>query len=188
MPSPEFLESEVVEIRTLHGSLAQLIFPFRQVLEQADDAKTIPSQRSTSYWVNVAFTDSLTRLRLFLEQNFNYIEPMGLLAVMRYVFEMTVWLTLMTTDKDYGSLYYRELVDGQKRYYKDLQDQLRREVDFLRKTAADEDRSRKSEVEGTGGNVRRTQGGRLTAKPGRNERDRSSITTQVQPLSPTGRD
>jgi len=89
------------------------------------------SKRSHAYWVHVAFADSLVRLRLLIEQNFAHIESIGLLAVTRYVFELTVWLKLLAKDSRYGLVYYRELIKNQLEYHTDLRNHLIREVTFL---------------------------------------------------------
>ena len=69
------------------------------------------AKQSTRFWVFVAFTDALVRLRLFVEQNFSYIEPMGILAVTRYTFELMVWLKRPHGDaRGYGLVYYRVLL------------------------------------------------------------------------------
>lgn len=36
-------------------------------------------------WVHLVAGDSLIRLRLFIEQNFNFVETMGIIAVARYI-------------------------------------------------------------------------------------------------------
>ncbi len=44
------------------------------------------------------YGDALIRLRQLTDNNFQFIETLGLLAVARYVFELSVWLLLF--DKD----------------------------------------------------------------------------------------
>ncbi len=75
--------------------------------------------------------DSLVRVRLFLEQNFNFIETMGVVAVSRYLFELSVWLHLFERDERYGLVYYGQLIETQQRYYSDYLGQLQREVELL---------------------------------------------------------
>ena len=87
-----------------------------------------------------AYTDSLVRIRIFLEQNFQYVETMGLLAVTRYLFELMVWLKLMERDQRYGLVYYRELLSTQLGHYAQLRDQLTCEVAFLKEVGAQEER------------------------------------------------
>lgn len=117
--------------------LEKLVQEFRErigELETRNDPNSLG--QSGSYWRLVAFVDSLIRLRLFLEHNFNYIETMGVLSVARYIFELTVWLKLLEKDSQYGLVYYRELLEGQRDFYKRLRDNAEREVIFLRQTEA----------------------------------------------------
>ena len=72
------------------------------------------------------------RLRLFTEQNFNFIETMGIIAVARYIFELSVWLQLFKLDPRYGLVYYAQLLDTQLRYWKDYRTQLDREISLLK--------------------------------------------------------
>jgi len=77
---------------------------------------------------------------LFTEQNFNYLESIGLLGVTRYLFELVVWLNLMEQDERYGLVYYHELLEKRRRYYTDLRDHLGREIRLL-KTLGDEEQT-----------------------------------------------
>jgi len=83
-------------------------------------------------WRRNTFGDALVRLRQFTEQNFQLIGTMGLLAVARYIFELSVWLHLFNKDKSYGLLYYFFLMDTKLRFYKDTLEHLKREVSLLR--------------------------------------------------------
>jgi hypothetical protein len=85
-----------------------------------------------SWCVSVA-GDCLVRLGLFTEQNFNFIETMGTLAVARYIFELSVWLHLFKLDARYGLVYYARLLDTQRRFFKDYREQLRREITLLQR-------------------------------------------------------
>ena len=127
--SPEELISN---IRKVQPPFEVLIDKLRAALAAAEDLESIPRRRSGSYWVLAAYMDSLVRSRIFLEQNFHYDEPMGLLAVTRYLLELMVWLKLLEGDHRYGLVYYFELLINQLDYYEQLRDQLTREVDFLK--------------------------------------------------------
>ena len=70
-------------------------------------------------WCLSVTGDCLVRLRLFTEQNFNFIETMGVLAVARYIFELRVWIKLFKLDTRYGLVYYAQLLETQHRYWKD---------------------------------------------------------------------
>ncbi len=117
--------------------LEKLIQQFRQSIEQLGTAHDSSSgQESGGYWRLVAFVDSLVRLRLFLEHNFNYVETIGVLAVARYLFELTVWLRLLQTDSRYGLVYYHELLKKQLDFYREFRNNAVREISFLRHTGA----------------------------------------------------
>lgn len=130
------------EICSQHKRLESLIQSFRQRIEKIEQMESRPdsgaSQGSGRYWRLVAFVDSLVRLRLFIEHNFNYIETMSVLSVARYLFELTVWLKLLEKDSRYGLIYYRELLKKQLEFYGEFRKNAEREISFLRQTAASE--------------------------------------------------
>ncbi len=82
-------------------------------------------------WCLSVTGDALVRLRLFTEQNFNFIETMGIVAVSRYVFELSVWLYLFKMDRRYGLVYYAQLLETKLKYFKDYRAQLDREISLL---------------------------------------------------------
>jgi len=126
------LEALVENIRQLHAPFRQLIPRFREAIAKTDTANDATENRlSGEYWSLVAYGDSLVRLRLLLEQNFNYFETLGVLALTRYVFEVTVWLRLIQKDRRYGLVYYGELLKTQRKYWRNLRDQMDLEVTFL---------------------------------------------------------
>jgi len=98
-------------------------------------------------WCRAAMGDSLVKLRLFTEHNFNYIESMGVLAVTRYIFEMSVWLLLFQIDSRYGLVYSRRLIDTQIRYWKNCKTQVVREILLLKKLDTEEKSIMAEEVE-----------------------------------------
>lgn len=120
------------KITSLHNIFEQLIIRYRDAVTSAENSEpTNPNLRSGKFWRVAAYHDSLIRLRLLLEQNFQYIESMGLLAVTRYIFELIVWLKILKKDARYGYVYYYELLDKQRHYWSDLREQLKREIGFL---------------------------------------------------------
>jgi hypothetical protein len=93
----------VQEICGQDQRLETLTLQFRKRIDQFEAQHDSESGLGTgAYWRLVAFVDSLVRLRLFIENNFNYIETMGILSVARYLFELTVWLKLLVMDSRYG--------------------------------------------------------------------------------------
>ncbi len=84
-----------------------------------------------SWCISVA-GDSLVRLRPVPEQNFNLVETIGVVAVARYTFELSVWLRLFAPDRRYGLVYFDQLLTTQQRFYEDTLAQVQREVAWLR--------------------------------------------------------
>jgi hypothetical protein len=85
-------------------------------------------KRSRSAWCLSVAGDCLVRVRLLLEQNFNFIETMGIVAVARYLFELSVWLHLFEREDRYGLVYYSQLLETQRRYFEDYRAQLCRDL------------------------------------------------------------
>lgn len=139
------IEECAASIRALRTTIEALADPFRQAIDGLSKAMPDPKV-SDEYWCLVAHADSLVRVRLFTEQNFNYIESIGLLGVTRYLFELVVWLKLMHQDTRYGLVYYHELLDKQRRYYADLRDHLERETRLLRAVGVEEDQAMRERV------------------------------------------
>jgi hypothetical protein len=83
-------------------------------------------------WCRSVAGDALVRLRLFTEQNFNFIETMGVISVARYIFELSTWLKLFELDPRYGLVYYHQLLDTQEHHFRAVRSQLRREVTMLK--------------------------------------------------------
>jgi len=83
-------------------------------------------------WCTAVAGDSLVRLRLLTEQNFLVLETMGVVAVARYVFEVTIWLRLFALDRRYGLVYFDQLLATQQRFYEDTLAQLERESEWLK--------------------------------------------------------
>ncbi len=83
-------------------------------------------------WCQAVMGDSLVRLRLFIEQSFNHIETLGIVAVSRYLFELSVWLYLFQLDSRYGFVYYKQLIETQRKFYSDSLKQINQEIKLLR--------------------------------------------------------
>lgn len=104
-------------------------------------------KRDPQSWCLAVMGDSLVRVRLLLEQNFHYIETMGVIAVSRYLFELSVWLNLFERDERYGLVYYGQLLETQQKYYSAYQTQLQREVEMLRKFEKKEQEGQRAVIE-----------------------------------------
>jgi hypothetical protein len=83
-------------------------------------------------WCRAVAGDALVKLRLFTEQNFNFVETVGLIAVARYLFELSVWLHLFKGDRRYGLVYLHQLLATQEHYFRATKAQLEREVVLLK--------------------------------------------------------
>lgn len=126
-------EEYVEKIKALKDHLDRLALPFRVDPKTGSD---MPFDKySTNDWRRNTFGNALVRLRQLVENNFNFIETMGLLAVARYVFELSVWLLLFQKDSGYCLIYYRELIHTQRKYYEDTLAHLRLEIQLLKRFA-----------------------------------------------------
>jgi len=105
----------------------------REKIEPDEDLKT-----SGAYWVLVAYADALTRLNLILEQNFRFVETLGVLAITRYIFELLVWLRVLSRDSRYGLTYYFQIMEKQIRYYEDLVTKMQQEIALLKQLGEEE--------------------------------------------------
>lgn len=99
------------------------------------------------HWCHSVFGDSLVKLRIFTENNFNFVETLGVISVSRYIFELSVWLKLFNLNPGYGLVYYGQLIDTQLRYWKDYHAQLKREIDLLRKFGEEESSLLRKKIE-----------------------------------------
>lgn len=91
-----------------------------------------------TYWKDVMYVDALVKLRVFIETNFSVFETMGVLALARYVLELTVWVKLLGLDERYGLLYYRMLLKESQDYHEKLAAQCEREIALLKKLDSQE--------------------------------------------------
>jgi hypothetical protein len=127
----------IEDIRRLATTFDRLSGAFRKDIG-TDAGKTF-DRFSSDHWRRNTYGNALIRLRLFTENNFHFVETIGLLSVARYIFELSVWLRLFEKDNRYCLIYYKELLETQLRYYKDSLAQLRREVELLKRFEALDD-------------------------------------------------
>lgn len=141
-PIQEKLKSLVESITKLHSSVDQLSKCFREKLETQHDS-TFDKNSADDWRVNI-YGNALIRLRIILEDNFSVIETIGLVAVTRYIFELTLWLKLIEENVNYALVYRKRLIDTQKEHYETLLSQLKREVVLLK--AFSEEDNQKADV------------------------------------------
>jgi hypothetical protein len=84
-----------------------------------------------NYWTIVCYADALIRMRLIVEQNFRFVETLGLLAVTRFLFETVVWLRVLRRDRRFGLTYRFQIIEKQLSYYRDFRKKLESEIDML---------------------------------------------------------
>jgi hypothetical protein len=124
----------IEDIRRLGTTFDRLSGLFRRDLDT--DAEETFDKFSSEHWRRNTYGNALIRLRLFTENNFHFVESIGLLGVARYIFELSVWLRLFEKDNRYCLIYYKELLETQLRYHKDSLAHLRREVELLKRFGA----------------------------------------------------
>ncbi|MCX8778940.1 hypothetical protein NOK93_24780 [Vibrio parahaemolyticus] len=100
-----------------------------------------------SSWCLSATRDALIKLRIFTENNFDYIETMNVISVSRYILELSIWMKLFERDHDYGMVYYSQLISTQKKYWNDLLSQARREISLLKSFEEEEGAIRKEKMQ-----------------------------------------
>lgn len=136
----------VNEIRGLQSSYESSIARLKPIVD-GHPGQASPSTASADFWKTILFYDALIRVRLLIEQNFHFIESMGLLATTRYLFELLVWMKTVHDDERYAHVYYAQLVEKQSRYWVDYESQLTREIALLRRLAIREESLAHSERE-----------------------------------------
>ena len=133
------LANVLSEITQLRPALNEWGDKLRQKIEEREKNEPDESLRTSgTYWALVAYADALTRLRLIVEQNFQFVETLGLLAVTRYIFELTVWLRALAQDSRYGLSYYFQIIEKQIRYYEDFVKRMEHEIARLKRLGEEE--------------------------------------------------
>lgn len=109
-----------------------------QNLLKKTNVKISTNKSDGDYWRHFAFYDSLNKIILMTDNNFNSIETFGLVSTTRYIFELSIRLTLVAHSAVYGLAYYGQLLKDKKSYWKNLKEQLDREITFLNSLEEDE--------------------------------------------------
>jgi len=121
------IDDLVTKVRALQPRFDDASATYRKDTPQLQSAKFDPS-----FWCTNAYGNGLIRIRQFIEQNFVYVETMGLLAVTRYIIELSIWLNLFRVDRRYGLVYYRVLLDTQHRFFVATERHILREIALLK--------------------------------------------------------
>lgn len=138
MPQMKSPERYTEEIHALGPQFDYLSALFRKDIGPNGEGVTHFDEFSADFWRRNTYGNALIRLRQLTENNFLVIETLGLLAVVRYIFELSVWLLLFEKDFRYCLVYYRELLKTQLRYHKDTAKHLEREIKLLNDFEAEE--------------------------------------------------
>lgn len=126
----------------LKEKVERLVFSIREMTSTIDSAakrirteefKKTFKKTNDRDWCKSVTGEILVKLRLFTEQNLNFIETMSVLTVTRYTFEASVWLRLFEKDQRYGLVYASNLISTQLDYWQDQSRQLEREIRLLKK-------------------------------------------------------
>lgn len=100
--------SEIIgRIKALHPTLERLKEELRANLECFPDVETAHTE--AAYWKTRILFDAAVKLRLFVENNFHVIETIGILALTRYIFELTVILKNINADVNFVFLYVQKM-------------------------------------------------------------------------------
>jgi hypothetical protein len=122
-------EKYMESIRDLTIALDRLSESFRTDIGMGTEQ--LFDKFSSDYWRRDTYGKVLVRLRQLSESNFQAVETIGLLALARYVFELSVWLRLFKKDARYCLVYYKQLLETQLRYYEDTLAHMHREIALL---------------------------------------------------------
>lgn len=132
-------------IRGLHHLFEQSISEIKKKLDRFESIA--PSEellRRADYWQVVIAYDSCVRLRQIIENNFLVIETLALLATVRYIFELSIWLKLASSQPEYALVYYAKLLEKESEHADGMVRQLQREMELLE---AFENRDKRSTLE-----------------------------------------
>lgn len=123
----------IEKIKALHGDFEQAIEVYRvEIAEFENSCDKGIEHFPSSYWKLVLYVDSLIKIRLMIERNFNFIESFGLIALTRYVCELSIWIRLMSENENYGFFYYKMLLQESKERHKEQVAQFESEIAWLK--------------------------------------------------------
>jgi hypothetical protein len=95
---------------------------------------------SASYWRLAAVKDGMIKVRLIVEQNFNYIETFSVLAISRYILELLIWFRLLLSkNPEYAFRYAQQLVTDKRDHAREHLAKLRNEIELFKQLQAKED-------------------------------------------------
>ncbi len=93
-----------------------------------------PFQNSNDYWgfwKRLLYKDTLGKIQIILEANFNFVETIGLSATARHLMELLIWLKLSEKDLNYVKLFYRHWLKDAHSYKKTQRIHWNRELRYF---------------------------------------------------------
>jgi hypothetical protein len=87
---------------------------------------------SPDYWRFAVFRGGLIKVRLIIEQNFQFVETFGILAITRYMLELLIWFRLLAQDGAYSFVYAHKLLTDSCNHVKEHLSKVRKEVELFR--------------------------------------------------------
>lgn len=131
----------VTSIKNKHSLIASEAKRLKALQTNNSSNKSDPN-----FWCTEATKSALVKLGLIIENNFNSIESMGVLATTRYIFELSVWIKLFNLNSYYGLFYYDDLVKTQEKYWKNQEKQILTEIKIFKEIASEENELLKQEI------------------------------------------
>ncbi len=117
------------EINSLHERVEHTVAALKAncdaVSASLDDAHYYGDSK---YWRLVAFADGMVKLRLIIEQNFNFIETFVILGITRYVLELLIWLKLLSNDSTYSFIYIKQLATDKRDHAREHLNKVKSEI------------------------------------------------------------
>ena len=107
----DFYKKQVAELLNLIKEQRTVLDSEANRLRTQDILDAFDQWNYNSWCLSVT-GDSLIRLRLLIEQAFNFVETIGVIAVARYILELSIWLNLFKHNPRYGLVYYHQLLNN----------------------------------------------------------------------------
>jgi hypothetical protein len=126
------------ELTELQPNFVVVITSFDEVVAKFENSESADVIYLADYWIAHAFRNALIKLRLILEQNFHFVETLGLLSTTRYIFEVLVWLRCLDHDPKYGLIFYSQVIDDQIQHTKNLLAKVESEIALFEEISKEE--------------------------------------------------
>lgn len=128
------IDSVVSDIKQLHGDfVSQIDLLKSEILRRETGATAVAFAEEAGYWRLVMLCDSLVKVRIFIERNFHFIETIGLLGLIRYMLELSIWCRLCVRDLRYALVYHKSVLEGSQEHYSGLLLQLTSEISLFKR-------------------------------------------------------